>query len=314
MTVSVAEYLGQSVSSDQPIRPVDVETCGSVPCPFRTGSCTKVVKGLKPVCSVRDGSGILWIVCEHRLCATSPKDAPLTEYQVDVLMAIANTIWGVEVDRSDIAVRREVPVRTAGRSTSKADYVMVPTPQLRSRQSKEAIGPVILEMQGGGETINTRVLSDHVTEWEATFDATPQSFDLSKPIKKVNALVTNAWRRQQEQFLVKGNVATNSSGRLVFVLGSKLYDLLQKNLINTSMIDLRNGNWSLALLGVSEAPAGSSSKFGIVNSVQLQIDSNRLLFTKYADFVQALTRQGGIDVDLFRGQFITLEGLPINVD
>lgn len=313
MTVSVAEYLGQSVTSDLVIKPVVAEKGDVVPCPFREGPCDKIVRGKKPVCSVRDGSGTLWIVCEHRLCATSPKQAPLTNYQIDVLMAVAKTIWGVQLDRSEIAVRREVPVRTEGRSPSKADYVMVPTPQLRSREPQVAFSPVILEMQGGGETTNTGALSKLVTKWELEFDNAPTNEQLSRPITKVSPLETNAWRRQQEQFLYKGNVATHSSGRLVFVVGAKLFDLLQRNLANTTMINLRDGNWTLALIGVSEASSESVTKFGVQNSVQLEIDSTRLLFTSYADFVQALTRQGGIDPQLFKGEFTNLDGSTISL-
>jgi hypothetical protein len=226
-------------------------------------------------------------------------------------MAIATTIWGIELDHQDVAVRKEVPVRTAGRSPSSADFVMVPTPTLRSKHTSGAIGPVLLEMQGGGETTNTGALTKHIEQWEQLPRAEARANELLRPVASVGTLETNAWRRQQEQFLYKGNVAVNSFGRLVFAVGSKLYDYLLKNLAGTAMKDLRGANWTLAVLGIDEAPPGEG--FGTSESVRLKVDSGRLLFTSYPDFVQALTRQGGTDHELFTGSFIDLTGQQISV-
>ena len=310
----MAEYLGVNVGANVEIEPVLGGSGTVVPCPFRVGHCDKVKAGNKPICSVRDGAGVLWIVCEHRLCATSPKAAPLTEYQTDVLVAVARTIWGVEVDRPDIAVRREVPVRTPGRPTSRADYVMLPTPELRKRDTNGTISQVVLEMQGGGETSNTGELTAQVNKWEIEIDAQRNLDTLTTPLSKVGTLETNAWRRQQEQFLFKGNVAVNSFGRLVFAVGSKLFDYLLNNLSGTAMQDLRGANWSLALVGISEDTTHSHESFGVGDSVRLRIDDQRLLFTSYPKFVQALTNQGGIDPDLFRGEFVKLDGTTMRVD
>jgi hypothetical protein len=312
MTVSVAEYLGVNVSTGRSINPNKLGKGSSIPCPFREGSCDKIIKGNKPICSVRDGSDQIWIVCEHRLCATSPKRAALTRYQTDVLMSIANTIWAVDIDPTDVAVRREVPVRTTGRSPSSADYVMIPTPSLRSRYHSAAIGPVVLEMQGGGETTNTGALTKQIEFWEQLEDASSRVSELTRPVSSVGTLETNAWRRQQEQFLYKGSVAVNSFGRLVFVVGAKLYDYLLNNLAGTVMKNLSGANWTLALIGISESQ--DESGFGTADSIRLAVDSDRLLFTSYMDFVQALTRQGGIDPDLFRGDFTDLSGQNIIVD
>lgn len=314
MGASVAEYLGIDVNAGHRIAPLPKKKGAIVPCPFRAGHCDKVKVGNKPVCSVRDSSGVLWVVCEHRLCASSPKTAPLTSYQTDVLMAIARTIWAVEIDRSDVAVRREVPVRTPGRPTSRADYVMIPAPALKSRDTSGSVSQVVLEMQGGGETSNTGELSAQVSKWESEIDAATNLETLTVQLPKVGTLETNAWRRQQEQFLFKGNVAVNSFGRLVFAVGSKLYDYLLNNLSGTAMQDLRGANWSLALIGISEDPSNSSESFGADHSVRLMIDPQRQLFTSYPKFVQALTNQGGIDPDLFRGEFVRLDGKTIRTD
>ena len=312
MAVSVAEYLGIDVENGNQIFPAVSGSGTNVPCPFREGVCDKVSKGNKPVCSVRDGSGTLWIVCQHRLCATSPKDASLTDYQVDVLLAIGRTIWVGDAQKDDIAVKREAPVRTAGRSDSRADYVMVPTPRLLSRDKSGSIGPVVLEMQGGGETSNTGALTKLVERWEREPNCENNLSTLVTQAKSVGTIEANAWRRQQEQFLYKGNVAVNSFGRLVFAVGSKLYDYLMNNLAATTMQDLRDANWTLALVGVSEDRLKSSESFGTGNSVHLKIDESRLLFTSYQKFVQALTNQGGSDPQLFSGYFIQLDGTTFN--
>jgi hypothetical protein len=314
MSAYVAEYLGVNVDADVEIKPL-LEGAGTiVPCPFRAGHCDKVKVGNKPICSVRDGAGVLWMVCQHRLCATSPKSAPLTEYQTDVLVAIAKTIWRADVDRHDVAVRREVPVRTPGRPTSRADYVMLPTPELKRRDTNGSIAQVVLEMQGGGETSNTGELTAQVSKWEIEVDAHRNRNTLTTPLPNVGTLETNAWRRQQEQFLFKGNVAVNSFGRLVFAVGSKLYDYLLNNLSGTAMQDLRGANWSLALVGISEDTSNSPESFGADHSVRLKIDEQRLLFTSYPKFVQALTNQGGIDPDLFKGDFVKLDGTTMRID
>jgi hypothetical protein len=310
VAVSIAEYLGIDVENGTHIFPAIGGKNSNVPCPFRQGDCDKVSKGNKPVCSVRDGSGTLWIVCQHRLCATAPKDSSLTDYQVNVLLAIGKTIWVDDARKEDIAVKREAPVRTAGRSDSRADYVMVPTPHLVARDKSGSIGPVVLEMQGGGETSNTGVLTRMVETWENEPNCHTNLATLVAQAPSVGTIEANAWRRQQEQFLYKGNVAVNSFGRLVFAVGSKLYDYLMNNLAATSMQDLRSANWTLALVGISEDRSKASGSFGTGESVHLKIDESRLLFTSYQKFVQALTNQGGSDPQLFTGDFTLLDGKP----
>jgi hypothetical protein len=191
---------------------------------------------------------------------------------------------------------------------------MLPTPELKRRDTNGSIAQVVLEMQGGGETSNTGELTAQVSKWEIEVDAHRNRNTLTTPLPNVGTLETNAWRRQQEQFLFKGNVAVNSFGRLVFAVGSKLYDYLLNNLSGTAMQDLRGANWSLALVGISEDTSNSPESFGANHSVRLKIDEQRLLFTSYPKFVQALTNQGGIDPDLFKGDFVKLDGTTMRID
>jgi len=315
VAVTVAEYLGVDVQGAVPIDPVSYSGTATPSCPFRRGHCQKVAKKQKPICSLRDGGGELWINCEHRLCASSPKDEPLTQYQVDVLLQIGRTLFGSHLVASDIAVRREVLVRTEGRSPSKADYVMIPKNSVSSGQfTFENIGPVLLEMQGGGETTNTGSLTSQVDTWEKAASPRTMMSILETKVSDVGTLETNAWRRLQEQFLYKGNVAVNSYGRLAFVVGTKLYDYLIKNIGIDTVLDLRKGNWTLAIIGVSEDRSTTPSSWGTGSSVRLQVDQSRLLFTSYARFVQAIVNQGGVDDSLFKGAFELLDGTKVVIN
>ena len=57
---------------------------------------------------------------------------------------------------------------------------------------------------------------------------------------------------QQEQFLVKGNVVDQTTGKIVFVVGRPLFDYLYKRIRNANLRDLRQHNWTLCLLPIKE--------------------------------------------------------------
>ena len=160
---------------------------------------------------------------------------------------------------------------------------------------------VILEMQGGGETTSTGELTTHVTDWESSLQ--PSNEFLSQPVSKAAPLVTNAWRRQQEQFLVKGNVAMLTGGRMVFCVGTMIYDYLMQRLTTVNLQDLRKANWTLALLAFEENLEMSDIIPDAPNSIPLRISPDRILFTNYSSFVQALTNQGAPSQSLFIGKY-----------
>lgn len=310
MPIVVAEYLG--VRTDDPQNPpaaIDSKQKPNVSCPFRNGGCSKAAKGLTPVCSIKDASsGQVWIVCEHRLCATQPRNSKLNTYQRTVLSQIGKLVFP-KVPENQIAIRREARVRrTPGQNRSddsKADYLMVQIDKSTGSQVSGSRG-VILEMQGGGETSNTQLLSNQVRKWEASGVYS----DLVAPVG-IRDIATNAWRRQQEQFLFKGNVAHRSNGRLVFVMGEILYDKVMGNIQNKPAPITLDGGWTLALLGIVEG-AGSNS-FSTQGSLSFSIDSSRTLITDYGAFARALTDQGQYDPELFHGEFETLDGFGVSL-
>lgn len=301
MPVSVAEYLGQRTDVDDEIIPVEDRT--RVPCPYMNSHCSKVIKGLKPVCSVRKSDGTVWITCEHRLCATS--NHSLTPYQSGQLLTIARTVYSPAVAPENVCVRREVKLSVNEDTDYKADYMMT----LRSGKSPYP-GPdrFVLEMQGGGETSQTGRITNHIKMWEELPNRTNEY--LRTPVA-AGTIETNAWRRQQEQFIVKGNIAmkTWKGYGIVFCVGAPLFDYLMSKIADANLPDLREYNWNLALLGFSEDNAQVIS----AGPIPYELDDSRLLFTNYQTFVQALINQGEPTLDAFSGEFLSLNGETVLV-
>ncbi|QZN90854.1 hypothetical protein [Idiomarina abyssalis] len=303
MSLSVAEYLGQRTDIDQPvIKPVQLKSI--VECPFMDGICTKVKKGQQPVCSVRKpADSTLWIVCEHRLCATprnkkvngKSQPAGLKDHQKNILWKVAQTIYRGNFTKDQVVVNREVSIpimETGGRY--KADYIM------RNTAPGAKVDEILLEMQGGGETSETKKISDHVKKWAKT--PTRSNSLLRQVIQKPNSIETNAWRRQQEQFLVKGNIVNQTGGKIVFAVGKLIYDYLYPRVSRANLRDLREHNWTLCLLCITEDENAPK----VPGPIQLNVDEDRILFTNYSTFVRTLTDQGGPEPSIFKGRFLSL--------
>jgi len=304
MPVSVAEYLGERTDTAKQIPPLSaLASKPKVPCPFRNSHCLKAAKGQQPVCSVRDTSGELWIVCEHRLCATTPKAGPVNEHQKKILRLVANAIYGNNISDEEILIKREEQIPITATSDYKADYIMWRS-NARAGSPIDSDKAAIVEMQGGGETASTEKITAHLKNWALT--PIPSNALLVQPTNAV-PLVTNAWRRQQEQFLVKGSVAMLTGAKMVFCVGSLLYDYLIQRLTTVNLQNLQNASWSLALIAFVEDKDGVAPSCA-PNSIQFKIDSNRTLYTNYFSFVQALTNQGAPQPNVFKGEYANLNG------
>ncbi|MDQ0902756.1 hypothetical protein [Paenibacillus sp. V4I7] len=290
MGVSVAEYLGQRTDIDSyTIEPAEA---GAM-CPFMNSYCSKLQQGYEPVCSVRKRTGEMWITCKNRLCATL-KSVELHPHQIGMLTKIADAVYDPHhVASSDILVKREEPLKASSKANYNADYVMV-----RKGDTKK----LVMEMQGGGETSGTGAITKQVLKWRNTPNRSNRI--LREDVAKAGTIETNAWRRQQEQFIVKGNVAQMSGGAIVFVVGAPLYDYLRSKLDWGQFKELRYHTWSLAIIGISE------DKQNIPNEgpVPLKVDEDRILFTNYSYFLQALTNQGYPTPGAFTGNFLSLDG------
>jgi hypothetical protein len=314
MPVIVAEYLGVRTDKNYPLnrtlisKKTNPPSKPTIACPFKDSHCEKAKRGDKPVCSLRDAAtGELWIVCPSRLCATTKgtQRAPiaLNEYQKLVLHDVAKEVFDSNISRSDVLVDREVPIKITENSDYSADYIM-----WRNNPNHTAVGmqdrPIVLEMQGGGETTDTGHLTSYITEW---MNGTTPSLTL--PVTQTSPLVTNAWRRQQEQFLVKGNSAMLTGGRIAFVIGSMIHNYLMPRLTSTTIFpNLKNANWTLALIPIIEdkSPNPVARPLCAPFSIPLAIDSDKVLFTNYSFFVQAITNQGTAHPAMFNRTFQNL--------
>lgn len=308
MAAYIAEYLGQRTDVEFPLIEPEAPRSGSL-CPFMDRPCDKVGKGLNPVCSVRKPDGELWITCEHRLCATySVKkvnnknvEIGLVEHQTDILNKVAETIYPQKFDKADIAIRREVPIPLDEdkKHHYHADYIM------RNFSPTTRVDEILLEMQGGGEC--TGSTSKHIKRWIANDNRT--NLQLFGPTSDASILITNAWRRQQEQFLVKGNVVSQTGGKFVFAVGSLIQKYLKEKFKSSQLTDLRNHNWTLCILPFKEdekAPVRHGP-------IPLIVDEENLLFTNYSTFVRFLTDQGFPTPEIFEGRFLSLKGNYIDV-
>ncbi|MDR0219261.1 MAG: hypothetical protein LBI71_10330 [Enterobacteriaceae bacterium] len=317
MAVRIAEYLGQRTDVENAITPIVPLVKGTqVQCPFMDRTCDKISKANHPVCAVRKSDNTIWIVCEHRLCSTRQKkiitldgrsravDNILVEHQKDILRKVAKLIYqDPKLLDSEIGIKREANIPLPDSDSSyHADYVM------RNFSGRGRVDEILLEMQGGGETSNTGSISRHINAW-ANLD-TPTNEFLRQQVVDANTIETNAWRRQQEQFLVKGNVVDQTGGKIVFAVGSLLYDYLHKRFRNANLRDLKAHNWTLCILAFKES-ASEDPKPG---PISLEIDDTKTLFTNYSTFVRFLTDQGAPHPELFEGSFLRLDNTKITIN
>lgn len=309
MSAYVAEYFGQRTDAPSQILPIEIpfNTAGKVAwasktdipkCPFSGGnSCKKLKSGYEPVCAVRNADGVLWISCSERLCSTK-KDYPLCEHQIQMLSMISDKVFSTPLHPEDICVKREVSLSVVEGKSYHADYIMT-----TSTGHSASSGPdrLVLEMQGGGETSDTGKLTAKVKAWRES--DSPTNYMLMD-LSSASPLVTNAWRRQQEQFLIKGNVAMKTWKGLgiAFCVGTLLYDYLMDRLSSANLPNLRDFNWTLALIAIKEDTSSPIED----GPIPLEIDDSRILYTNYQTFVQALINQGEPSLDAFAGEFINL--------
>lgn len=314
MGTSVAEYFGLRTDVDTySILPIEIPKNGSSVqwndncpiCPFTSGNtCKKLKSGKEPVCSVRKADGTLWINCSERLCSTK-KGIRLNDHQKNILLQVGKHIFSPSVLPEDICIKREERLSVIEGTTYNADYIIT----LREGKSTFS-GPdrLILEMQGGGETTNTGVQTRHVQSWHTE---PLRSNAYLRTETATSPLETNAWRRQQEQFIVKGNIAmkTWKGYGIAFCVGTLLYDYLMQKLASANLPDLKDYNWTLALIAFKEDKSLPPQP----GPIPLVVDESRLLYTNYQTFVQALINQGEPSLNAFRGTFINLNNEEIDI-
>lgn len=302
MSVSVLEYLGKNVETQDEVVPADYDNPPQ--CPFMEAPCVKVRKDLKPVCSVRKNNGDMWIVCSNRLCSSLKKhpetreEISLANHQIDILHQIAKLIYSPTITMEEVLVKREVPIPVVEKQRYSADYIMK-----RKNAPAGYADNIVLEMQGGGETSSTKKITNQVDEWEKN---SKLGLGFLGQMVSANTIETNAWRRQQEQFIIKGNVADQTGGRIVFCVGKVLYDYIWSRVQSADLPSLQDHNWTLALIPFIESTADDGS-------IGLKIDPDRKLFTNYSRFLNVLINQGLPCPEMFLGKFLNLNNQPENI-
>lgn len=318
MAVKVAEYLGHNTEAPgATVAPVlDVK-----PCPFMNGElCKKLSNDKKPpICSVRKTArgrdGALWITCSKRLCA-SQHNISLSQYQSDMLFAIGKILFGDGISKSDVLIKSEEQISFLEPTAKpyRADFTM----QLKDpvKSSIRGKNRFIVEMQGGGETSNTGKLTSQVEAWSNLSSRT--NADLTRPVKDVGTLETNAWRRQQEQLLVKGSSAkaTGECG-MALCIGQALYDYITKK-IGAAKLQLYRNNppqvaWSLAVIPIIEVVKTDPEGISVGDSLSLKPDKANTLYMDYDIFVGLLVAQGGDSGAAFSGNCLDLDGTLVQL-
>jgi hypothetical protein len=263
MAVTIAEYLGQRTDSNITIQPCEVpaSTLASVAiCPFNNLPCSKIMKGFKeriegqvpdestkqakhPVCSLRKNDGTFYIVCEDRLISGST--AQISDYQKEMLLQVAKWVFSPELVLSQVGYKSEVRIQTGDtqKQHHKADFILAVDDSVTKTYGHRRI---LLEIQGGGETNNTGMITRHIEHWWRS-DA-PNNELLRQNITKAGTIETNAWRRFQEQLFAKATTAKKSQCGFAVALGTVVFDYIIGTIPKLREIKLRpeNPGWDTA--------------------------------------------------------------------
>ena len=286
MAVKIIEFLGINAHE---LNPSDSRLANKL-CPYMGKTCKKIDRygEQKPMCVVESTGGVPLIVCEHRLLSTDMQNP--TPYQRSRLLEISKVIFEDGIEPQDLEYRYEVTTRLRQR----ADFI------LRDKRNGDAC---ILEIQGGGETSSTRILTDHVTRWEngenVRLDDFP--FRVTKTGKKATPglIPANAWRRLQEQLIVKGGICVSSDKKFVAAMGKTIYlHFLQKLPLLETMKRQKRSSWNCAFIPYE------IRKNEIID---FHIDIDNVLYLDLKELVNRLIEYGVRDEELFATDMIPLE-------
>lgn len=286
MAVRIIEFLGKNASS---LSASDYQSAEKL-CPYIGKICKKINRELeqKPMCVVESRGGVPLIVCEHRLLSTDMKNP--TSYQRSRLLEISQVVFDEGIEPKDIEYKYEVITRLRQR----ADFI------LRDKRNGDAC---ILEVQGGGETSSTKILSDHVEQWETGGNVKLDDFPvrITKRGKRSTPglIPANAWRRLQEQLIVKGGICISSDKKFVSAMGKTIYlRLLEKLPLIETMKRHKTGSWNCAFI-----------PYDIVKQevINFQIDRNNILYLDLKELIARLIEYGVRDDELFTSKMLPLE-------
>jgi len=96
---------------------------------------------------------------------------------------------------------------------------------------------------------------------------------------------------------------------IAFCVGTLLFDYLRDKLVSANLPDLKEYNWTLAILGIKEDADVPVTP----GPIPITIDETRVLYTNYQTFVQALINQGEPSLNAFKGEFINLNNNSVSI-
>lgn len=305
---TIAEYLGRRVDAGEVIIPTHRNSAKIPICPFMGQECSKLKSDdpKHPICSLRTKDGI-YIVCSDRLIPARAKT--VTPEHKHILSKVSELVFPGSTT-AEVLYRRQAGLKIGPRSNVYLDYVLVH--QKSGRQHR----PVILEVQGGGETSNTGTMTRLVTSWANNQARTNK--ELAQPLyevktktghkpKKVyvNGIPNNAWKRQLDQVLLKATIAESFGGAFALACGSVLFDyLLRRGLTGTDWFD----QWAVVIVELKEVPSTAPGA--------VPFTTGRAIFMSYSDFVESIQSYSLPDnlTSPFYGKYTTLEDRIVVID
>jgi hypothetical protein len=277
MAVKIIEFLGINAYG---LKPSDPRLANKF-CPYMGKTCKKIdrKRPQKPMCVVESSSGVPLIVCEHRLLSTQMRNP--TSYQRSQIIEISKVIFEDGIQPNDIEYKYEVTTKLRQR----ADFV------LRDKRKGDAC---ILEVQGGGETSYTGILTEHIQKWEEG-----ENLILDELKSKPGLIPANAWRRLQEQLIVKGGICARSNKKFVVATGKTIaLHLLKKLALIEPMKRTKNGLWNCAFIPYQIRKG---------EAIEFYIDIDNILYLDLEELVTRLIEYGERDDELFTTAMLPLE-------
>lgn len=284
MAVKVAEYAGINIASSLP---EPYQEGDPVPiCPFNGEDCHKIRRNEKPVCSIW-WNDRYWISCEHRLL--SPKQSvPITHDHVSTRIAeVARLLWGDDIPLDQLAIARQLPILM-----SKADFVFAVNPGW-----KVIALPLryCMEVQGGGITQNTGVITRHLRRWESN----PEEVDPSAELQGVRPDDLGVWKRLLEQLFTKGLASTKARQGIGCIVGDTLFEQIEGRIGWSDLESPEDGFVDFVVIPYKVKDASA-------DPIEIEPDEERIIRTTFDAFVEQLG-QAGTSAD-FSGDYVTLEG------
>jgi len=131
----------------------------------------------------------------------------------------------------------------------------------------------ILEVQAGGETSSTNIITQNVKRWRE--QRHPLNAQLATPLQGPGLIPNNAWKRTLEQIIRKAPLAMKFGGGLAIALGTVNYDYFSRFIRNGRPIF---SDWHVALVEMQDNWPNESIRFR----------PGRVSFFSFEEFIESV--------------------------